>query len=380
MKRKHFPLVGLLSALLLILPGLALAQVKVHLSQNRIELGQMLQISFEVTGQAASPPDLSPLQQDFDILNRSFRQQSSTINGRRSQTLVLTLSLAPRRSGKLQVPSLDFGGTRSPARSIEVLAAAGQDAPNAWSGRQPELPPFRTPAVDQNSQLLEPAPVWPGGQEPWSGFGSSAPALEVVPPAASGYQQAPLYGRFPPEADPTASPPTGPPATEFQVPERFLQRPQQGAGGYSSYSQWLAGAATGVVLTLLLTYLRKRRRQRPAAEPARTRAAPTPQPTLVEDPAVRALRRAFEHGDAAGARQVLLRWARDVWPDQPPANLSRLAMRMPASARDAILKLDQAQYSPTPIPWKDLDASELLQRPDNTPAPAASSLRRRAAR
>ena len=96
-------------------------------------------------------------------------------------------------------------------------------------------------------------------------------------------------------------------------------------------------------------------------------AEPPPEIKAEEDPTLQALRQAFQQGDVTTAREILLRWARDVWPERPPANLSRLAMRLSGSAREAILKLDQAQYSPKPVDWKGVDPSELLRRPESSP-------------
>ncbi|MGD2084492.1 MAG: hypothetical protein PVF91_16130, partial [Chromatiales bacterium] len=205
--------------------------------------------------------------------------------------------------------------------------------------------PFQAPA-----RSGETAPTDLGYQVPPGAYGSG------------GFQQRPAPG--------TASQPARV-APSFEIPERFRQSSQGAGQGERLSAHWLVPAVTVVSLSLMLAYWLRRRRQ--AAAPKRTHIpAPAALPAR-EDPAVQALRLAFEQRDVAAARTALLRWARDTWPDHPPANLSRLAMRMPQPLREAILKLDEAQYSPTPVDWKQLQAWELLhlsgaQTPDGSPA------------
>jgi len=361
MKLKRCLPLSLLSLLLVGAP--AFAAVQVHLSQNQVQMGQVFQVSVESSGSSVSPPDLSRLQADFEIVNRSVRQQSSVINGRRSQRLILTLSLAPRRSGRLQIPSLDFGDARSPTRAIEVLAAKGhQSRPSetmssGWSGIETQLPSFPPPETSEYRQPAGPTAGWPGAQDPWSQFEIPAPVLET-PPVDFGSQAPPSpyrAGGLPQQGPSAAAAPRESVETGLEIPERFQPRSQGEANSKAADGHWLVGTATTVLLGLLLLYWLKRRRPRSGPERVRTRA-PTPPP---QDPTVQALQLAFQQRDAAGARQALLHWACETWPEDPPANLSRLAVRMPAAIREAILKLDQAQYSPTPVDWKELQAWEL---------------------
>ena len=77
--------------------------------------------------------------------------------------------------------------------------------------------------------------------------------------------------------------------------------------------------------------------------------------------ALRAVRAAYEGDDADAARQALLEWGRQTWPDDAPTNLTRLAGRLEGPAKQAVLCLDQALYSPNPVAWADVAAWEYLR-------------------
>ncbi len=68
------------------------------------------------------PPDFSPLQKDFEIVDQTQRYNMQTINGRATAELVWELILSPKKTGKLQIPSLEYEGSTSKPIHIEVLA------------------------------------------------------------------------------------------------------------------------------------------------------------------------------------------------------------------------------------------------------------------
>ena len=91
------------------MPGIGSADVRTNLSQTELSQGQAVQLRLDASGSALAMPDLSVLEDDFQIANRNLRQQSSTVNGRRSQRITLTLTLIPLRSGELRIPAIRFG-------------------------------------------------------------------------------------------------------------------------------------------------------------------------------------------------------------------------------------------------------------------------------
>ena len=81
-------------------------------------------------------PDLSALEQDFDILSSSQSSQVSLAGGRMSSTSTWRLTLAPKRTGILNIPPVELNGQRSPALKITVLdAASGAAQPGERGGR-----------------------------------------------------------------------------------------------------------------------------------------------------------------------------------------------------------------------------------------------------
>lgn len=107
-----------------------------ELDRDRIGDGESVVLSLTVPGDLDGEPDLTPLERDFDILGRSQSSHTSIINGRMDSKRVWRLTLAPRRTGTLEVPPLPVGGSASPALRLEVSPggdpAEGGQAPQAF--------------------------------------------------------------------------------------------------------------------------------------------------------------------------------------------------------------------------------------------------------
>jgi hypothetical protein len=87
--------------------------------------GETVQLTLAHDGNSGTRPDLSPLKQDFDILGSSTSTSLQIVNGSASSTTQLELSLAPKRSGQLTIPSVTWGSDRSPALRLNVATNAG---------------------------------------------------------------------------------------------------------------------------------------------------------------------------------------------------------------------------------------------------------------
>ncbi len=112
---------GLALALLLVLPPCLLAaQVTAVTDRDRLGAGESLQLELRVNGSPDDDPDLRVLERDWEILNRSQSSQMQLINGSLSRSLVLSLSLMPRRSGDLAIPAVCFGSDCSRPLTIRV--------------------------------------------------------------------------------------------------------------------------------------------------------------------------------------------------------------------------------------------------------------------
>ncbi len=109
------------------------AQVAAVADRTHLGAGESLRLDLRVTGSIDGDPDLKPLEPGWEILNRSQSSQMQIINGDFSRTLVLRLSLMPRRSGTLEIPAICFGADCSAPLPIEV----GQETSTAPTGSDP---------------------------------------------------------------------------------------------------------------------------------------------------------------------------------------------------------------------------------------------------
>jgi hypothetical protein len=124
----------MLFSALLMSAGPAAADVQLQLDRSRVTEGETVTLTF-VTDDARQSleADFSVLESDFEILDRRSETQLSIVNGRQTAVVRLLLTVEPRRSGELTIPSIDFGNSRTQPLVLRVDAAP-QLAPG-------ELPP-----------------------------------------------------------------------------------------------------------------------------------------------------------------------------------------------------------------------------------------------
>ena len=124
-----------LAAALLALSQSAFAAVQLELDRTRVTEGETVTLTFRTDDARQSlEADFSALEKDFVILDRRSETQLSIVNGRQAALVRLLLTVEPRRSGELTIPSLDFGGSRTEPRVLTVEPA-------------PELEPGALPPV-----------------------------------------------------------------------------------------------------------------------------------------------------------------------------------------------------------------------------------------
>lgn len=99
------------------------ADLQVQLDRNRLSAQDTLTLRLIADGIASGEPDFTPLTQDFDILSQGQSKTTSIINGKMSYTRQWTLELAPKRTGKLMIPSLALGNALSRNMTVEVIDA-----------------------------------------------------------------------------------------------------------------------------------------------------------------------------------------------------------------------------------------------------------------
>jgi hypothetical protein len=94
-------------------------------------------------------PDLSQLQQNFDVLGKHRNQQYRSVNGRAESWTQWQVSLAPKRQGKLLIPSFEFKGAYTDAIEVQVNKA------QVYSGKVANQPVFMEVDVDKSSAFVQ---------------------------------------------------------------------------------------------------------------------------------------------------------------------------------------------------------------------------------
>ncbi|MCP3672808.1 MAG: protein BatD [Gammaproteobacteria bacterium] len=116
----------LVMAICLLLPqaDLFAADIQVRISHNPVALSDSFQLVFDAVGSLDDEPDFLPLEQDFEILNRSQSQNIQMINGNVKRQTSWTLMLMARATGSFTIPAIKFGTDQSKPLPIKVLDAA----------------------------------------------------------------------------------------------------------------------------------------------------------------------------------------------------------------------------------------------------------------
>ena len=118
-----FQLSGLrLSALvfLLSISGLLNAGISSQIDRQVISQGETFRLMLSITKNDASQVDLSPLDDNFEVVSRSHQSSTRIINGSIESSTKLVITLAPKKAGVLSIPVLNLAGEKSEPLQIEV--------------------------------------------------------------------------------------------------------------------------------------------------------------------------------------------------------------------------------------------------------------------
>lgn len=146
------------------------AAIKSSINRSLIQQGESIRLSIDLENVDGDKIDLTPLEEDFEVLGRS--QQSSTIirNGRIESSTELVLTLLAKQAGDLQVPPINIDGEQTESHAlrvsevtqptaveggIEMLSTLSGQQPGEQSGQQPgQQAKVQQPLVYQASLLL----------------------------------------------------------------------------------------------------------------------------------------------------------------------------------------------------------------------------------
>lgn len=130
--QKHFKLLIFIS--IFFIPITSLADLTATIDRSVIDSNETFRLNIRYDGQVFSgEPDLTELKKDFEVLSNNRQQSYSSINGKTESFTVWVLQLKPKRSGILEIPSLNFKGDTSERLELRVRAAPKNSSLNPGS-------------------------------------------------------------------------------------------------------------------------------------------------------------------------------------------------------------------------------------------------------
>jgi hypothetical protein len=101
--------------------GVAAAAVTASIDRDRIESNESFTLKINVDSTADLAPDLTVLEQDFEVGQTSQLTEAHIINGAVSRSVSWSVVLTPRRAGELTIPPLTIGTEQSEPLTITVV-------------------------------------------------------------------------------------------------------------------------------------------------------------------------------------------------------------------------------------------------------------------
>jgi len=96
--------------------------VTASIDRTEITRGETVTLTLRVDGQQGGVAmDLTPLEEDFELVGTRTSSQMRTINNRTEMWIDYYLTLFPRSEGQLDIPSLQVAGVTTQALSVNVL-------------------------------------------------------------------------------------------------------------------------------------------------------------------------------------------------------------------------------------------------------------------
>ncbi len=154
MSRRPHPLLFLVTALLLLWVLPLRAEVTARLSSPTTGIDQPVQLTLEVHGEESGSPDLSVLEQEFEILGRATQQSVSIINGAVSSKRSLILTLLPKREGSLTIPAITIGDQVTAPLALEVTHQASASGASQRKLAWVEMSLDKTSAFPEEEVIL----------------------------------------------------------------------------------------------------------------------------------------------------------------------------------------------------------------------------------
>jgi len=134
-------------------------ELESRLEREVIRPGESVQLTLRMRGgDGSESPDLRPLERDFRVLDIARSLRTQVHNGHYERSVDWLVSLMPRHSGRIEVPSIEAAGAWSRPQFVEVVEVGaspdGGAVPTADSATPPP-PVFLESEVDASSPYVQ---------------------------------------------------------------------------------------------------------------------------------------------------------------------------------------------------------------------------------
>lgn len=127
------------------------AAPEMKLTPQTVSYGERVQLILSDDKAIKNMPDLSVLQNDFIIRGQQQMESTSIINGVKTETHQLILSLFPKKKGTLTIGPFEWNGTQLPAQNVLVTEQTNQTTQaNSSAGVLPAAPSMN---AEQNATV-----------------------------------------------------------------------------------------------------------------------------------------------------------------------------------------------------------------------------------
>lgn len=128
---------ALATSLVLVASSAWASGLPARLDQTTVREGERVQLRLRLPADGSmAAPDLSPLEEDFEVLGTQQSHRLSIVNGRREASVDWTVTLLPRASGDVVVPAIRAGSVSSEPLRLRVAEAgpppSRADAPDLF--------------------------------------------------------------------------------------------------------------------------------------------------------------------------------------------------------------------------------------------------------
>ncbi|MFA6970790.1 MAG: BatD family protein [Gallionella sp.] len=113
----------LVTGILLLISLPALATLQAFVDRNPVAEGESLTLTLKSDESLNGDPDLSVLQQDFDVLGQSHGSSMQIINGSATRSVLWQITIIPKHNGQLVIPAIKAGGRATAPIVLGVIKA-----------------------------------------------------------------------------------------------------------------------------------------------------------------------------------------------------------------------------------------------------------------